>query len=210
MLAYMVWHKCQKEGPNVGSGPGRETHLRGSRLVVQGRHDIGDDEGGARQAPAALPQEGRHVVRGRDEHIRQLEPHALMLVYAQAHHVQRSLHGPLRAPEVPPVRLHHRPEPCLSPRPPNLLMRSSMHCCRASKGTVHIMGRELFPTAACIMNKTQTVCKCQFCIDVKSLCSTTAEIRRYVSMDRQISQGGAFMYLHQHLQCHSTPGFNCL
>ena len=87
-------------------------YLRAVRRGVHAGQDVGDDEGGLGQAPGALAQEGRHVVRGRDQRVAQLQSHALCGVDAQARHVQRPLHRPLRAPEVPSMRFHNHPQPC--------------------------------------------------------------------------------------------------
>ena len=64
-----------------------------------GRQDIGDDQRCLGQAPGTLAQEGRHVVRGRDQRVRQLRItlpclsshclHCLHLMDARRTHARR-------------------------------------------------------------------------------------------------------------------------
>ena len=74
--------------------------------------DVGDDYRGLGQAPSALSQESRHVMRWRNERISQLQAHALLSVDAQARDVQRALYRALRAPEMPAMRFDNHPQPC--------------------------------------------------------------------------------------------------
>ena len=74
--------------------------------------DIGDDYGRFGQAPSALSQKSRHVMRWRDERVCQLQAHALLSVDAQACDIQRALYRALRAPEMPAMCFHNHSQPC--------------------------------------------------------------------------------------------------
>ena len=66
----------------------RLTHLQGWLPRRGRRQNIGDDQRGLGQAPGALAQEGRHVVRGRYQRVRQLRTTLPCLSSHRAHYPQ--------------------------------------------------------------------------------------------------------------------------
>lgn len=95
----------------------RRSHLRGDRVDLW--DDVGDSHGGLGHGPAALAQEGDHVIGGGDLTVVQHVGHALLVVDSQGHDVHRPLDLPHGRPEVAPVRLYCHPQASLDLRAVN-------------------------------------------------------------------------------------------
>lgn len=124
-------------GRGLAAAAAAAARLCGQVWVGRGQH-VGDDQGGFGQAPGALLEEGGHVGGRGDERAGELQAHALGLVDAQGCDVQRALHAALRAPEVPPVRLHHHPQPCAAAPRLRRLQLMAPHICDTELGALRV------------------------------------------------------------------------